>query len=251
MILATAILSVLIGVTPAPSGAPPAPTPHETVMNPDPAGEEISIIDHFPLVDGLKWKYDSNMGEVISWVTVTGNQYTVTSESSPLDIKQVFRLTSAGLILVEAEMDTWLTSDRRTYLPSLLRFPLSVTVGEEWLWEGKELVDDDIINSVVKGKIIGWDSITVAAGTYRCLEVLITTTSDDGTTTSSTQWLASGVGIVKAEIAVDAGGFSGFVIALLGFDTYSLELSEIIKPLISSAPITALGHSINIGMGRH
>jgi len=234
--LAAVIISIIIGVTPASSEEPPAPTPRETVMNPCPAGESISIIDHFPLVDGLKWKYESNLGEVVSWVTVTGNQYTVTSESSPLDIKQVFRLTPEGLILIEAEMDTWLTSDRRTYLPSLLRFPLTVTIGGEWIWEGRELVDDDIINSVVKGKIIGWDNITVPAGTYRCLEVLITTTSDDGTTTSSTQWLAPGVGIVKAKIAVDAGGFSGFVIALLGFDTYSLELQEIIKPLGFSAP---------------
>ena len=234
--LATAILSIILGVTPAPAGDAPAPIPRETLAKPGPVGEEISIIDHFPLVDGLKWKYDSNMGEVTSWVTVTGDQYTVTSESSPLDIKQIFRLTPDGLILIEAEMDTWLTSDRRTYLPSLLRFPLTVTIGGEWIWEGKELVDDDIINSVVKGKIIGWDDITVPAGTYRCLNVLITTTSDDGTTTSSTQWLAPGIGIVKAEIAVDAGGFSGFVIALLGFDTYSLELREIIKPLIFSAP---------------
>jgi DUF3108-like len=234
MMLTATIISIIIGVTPTPAGATPAATPGERTTTSIPTEEEISIIDHFPLVDGLKWKYESNMGEVVSWVTVTGDQYTVTSESSPLDIKQVFRLTPEGLILIEAEMDTWLTSDRRTYLPSLLRFPLSVTVGEEWLWEGKEVLDDDIINSVVKGKIIGWDNITVPAGTYRCLNVLITTTSDDGTTTSSTQWLAPGIGIVKAEIAVDAGGFSGFVIALLGFDTYNLELEEIIKPIVVS-----------------
>ena len=236
---ATIILSIIIGVTPTPAGEAPAATPIETAARAVPEEEVISILDHFPLVDGLKWRYESNMGEVTSWVTVTGDQYTVTSESSPLDIKQVFRLTPEGLILIEAEMDTWLTSDRRTYLPSLLRFPLTVTVGEEWIWEGKELVDDDIINSVVKGKIVGWESITVPAGTYRCLNVLITTTSDDGTTTSSTQWLAPGVGIVRADIAVDAGGFSGFIITILGFDTYNLELAEIIMP--ENIAITAFG----------
>ncbi len=227
---ATIILSIIIGATPTPAGEAPAATPIETAAKAVPAAEVISILDHFPLVDGLKWRYESNMGEVTSWVTVTGDQYTVTSESSPLDIKQVFRLTPEGLILIAAEMDTWLTSDRRTYLPPLLRFPLTVTVGEEWIWEGKELVDDDIINSVVKGKIIGWENITVPAGSYRCLNVLITTSSDDGTTTSSTQWLAPGIGIVKADIAVDAGGFSGFIITILGFDTYNLELAEIIMP---------------------
>ena len=237
--LAAIILSLIIGITPAPSREAPAATPREIAAKTAPAGEVISILNHFPLVDGLKWRYESNMGEVTSWVTLADDQYTVTSESSPLDIKQVFRLTPEGLILVEAEMDTWLTSDRRTYLPSLLRFPLTVTVGEEWIWEGKELVDDDIINSVVKGKIVGWEVITVPAGTYRCLNVLITTTSDDGTTTSSTQWLAPGVGIVKADIAVDAGGFSGFIITILGFDTYNLELAEIIAP--KNAALTGFG----------
>ena len=228
--LTATILAIIIGITPAPAGKDPGPTPGEPSATVGTAEEEISILDNFPLVDGLKWKYDSNLGEVTSWATVTGNQYTVTSESSPLDIKQVFRLTPEGLILIEAEMDTWLTSDHRTYLPSLLRFPLKVSIGEEWIWKGKELVDDDVINSVVTGKIVGWENITVPLGTYRCLNVHISTTSDDGTTTSSTQWLAPGVGIVKADIAVDAGGFSGFVISLLGFDAYNLELTEFIQP---------------------
>ena len=239
---ATIFLSIIIGVTPTSAGGGPAATPTETAVKAVPAVEAISILDHFPLVDGLKWIYDSNMGEVTSWVTVTGDQYTVTSESSPLDIKQVFRLTPEGLILIEAEMDTWLTSDRRTYLPSLLRFPLTVTIGKEWIWEGKELVDDDIINSMVKGRIIGWEEITVPAGTYRCLNVLITTTSDDGTTTSSTQWLAPGIGIVKADIAVDAGGFSGFIITILGFDTYNLELAEIVRP--KNIALTTIGQRL-------
>ena len=228
--LAAAIISIIIGATPAPTGGAPTSTPGETPAVTVPAGEEISILDHFPLVDGLKWEYDSNLGDVTSWVTVTGDQYTVISESSPLDIKQVFRLIPEGLILIEAEMDNWLFSSRRNYLPPLLRFPLTVTVGEEWLWEGKEIVDDDIIKSVVKGKIVGWESVTVPAGTYLCLNVHIATTSDDGTISSSTQWLAPGVGIVKADIAVDAGGFSGFIIAILGFDTYNLELTDIIRP---------------------
>lgn len=230
--LATAIISIIIGITPSLSGGERQAAPGKIVTAAETAGEEISILDHFPLVDGLRWKYDSNMRDVTSWVTVTGDQYTVTSESSPLDIKQVFRLTPEGLILIEAEMDTWLTSNRRTYRPSLLRFPLTVKVGEEWTWEGEELVDGDIINSIVKGKIVGWENITVPAGTYRCLNVHISTTSDDGTTTSSTQWLAPEAGIVKADIAVDAGGFSGFIIAILGFDSYNLELIEIIRPLI-------------------
>ena len=77
---------------------------------------------------------------------------------------------------------------------------------------------------------MGWEKIMVPAGEFHCLKVTFTSVSDDGTTSSSTQWLARGVGIVKADIAVDAGGLTGFIIALLGFDTYQLELTEMIEP---------------------
>lgn len=238
--LTSAIIIIIVGILANPPGEESTFSPAETIKTTRAVNEEISILDHFPLVDGIKWKYDSNLGEVTSWVTASGDLYTVTSISSPVDSRQTLRLSPEGLLMIEAEVDTWLYSNRRIYLPPLLRFPLSVKVGQEWSWEGKELVDDDTIHSFVNGKIIGWESVTVPAGTYRCLKVYVSTISDDGTFSSSTQWLAPGIGIVKADITVDAGGFSGFIIGILGFDTYNLKLTGFVKsnylPIAGSLP---------------
>ena len=200
-----------------------------------PAGAEgdevISLREHFPLGDGLVWRYASNLGEVNSRVIVEGDRVTVDTRSPRLDIIQNYRLAPEGILLASVESETFLYSSRRTYHPFLLRFPAEVEVGRTWEWEGKEVVDrKSIVTSRVEGTIEGRETVRVPAGQFDCLKVRVTTASDDGTFSSSIQWLASGVGIVRAEIGIEAGGLSGLIISLLGFDTYSLELLEMTVP---------------------
>jgi hypothetical protein len=196
------------------------------------AGEGvISLSEHFPLGDGLAWRYNSNLGEVKSTVAVEGDRVTVNSRSRRLDIVQVYLISPEGVLLTSARSDALLFSSRRTYHPFLLRFPAAVTIGQTWEWQGKEVVDRrTIVESRVKGIVEGREKVTVPAGEFDCLKVTVETVSNDGTVSSSTQWLASGVGIVKAEVEIDAGGISGFIISLLGFDTYFLELEEMTGP---------------------
>jgi hypothetical protein len=196
------------------------------------AGEEaVSLREHFPLEDGLSWRYDSNLGEVESSVSVNGDRLTIDSRSRRLDIVQNYLLAPEGILLTSAESKTFLYSSLRTYHPFLLRFPAEVAIGRTWTWEGKEVVDrKSIVVSRVEGKIENRETITVPAGEFDCLKVTVRTISDDGTVSRSTQWLASGVGIVKAEVEIDAGGVSGLLISLLGFDTYFLELLEMTGP---------------------
>ncbi len=197
------------------------------------AGSEeiIALSEHFPLVEGISWRYSSNLGEVKSSVIVDGDRLTIDSRSPRLDIVQNYLLAPEGIMLTSAESKTFLYSSRRTYHPFLLRFPAEVEIGGRWEWEGKEVVDrKSIIVSRVEGKVENRETITVPAGRFDCLKVTVRTVSDDGTVSSSTQWLASGVGIVKAEVEIEAGGLSGLIISLLGFDTYSLELLGMTGP---------------------
>jgi len=194
-------------------------------------GEAVSLREHFPLADGLSWRYDSNLGEVKSSVSVSGDRLTIDSRSRRLDIVQNYLLAPEGILLTSAESKTFLYSSRRTYHPFLLRFPAEVAIGQTWEWEGKEVVDrKSIIVSRVEGKVENRETVTVPAGEFDCLKVTVRTVSDDGTVSSSIQWLASGVGIVRAEVEIEAGGFSGLIISLLGFNTYSLELLEMTVP---------------------
>lgn len=191
----------------------------------------VSLAEHFPLEENLGWRYNSNLGEVKSRVVVENEQLTIDSRSRRLDIVQNFILAPEGVLLTSAESRAFLYSSRRTYHPHLLRFPADVSVGRTWEWEGKEVVDRrTIIESRVTGVIEGREKVTVPAGEFDCLKVTVETVSDDGTVSSSTQWLAPRVGIVKAEVEIEAGGLSGLLISLLGFDTYFLELLEMTGP---------------------
>lgn len=224
------LISLLsLGVTGDAAVTPPSPaaspaSPHQSTE------QVIHLPDHFPLREGLRWKYKSSLGEIVSWVTVTGGEFLVVSESSHLKVRQRLRVSGDAVLLLETESETLLTSERRVYRPPMLRLPLRIKPGQTWFWEGEEKVDGETITSRVEGVIEREEKIKVPAGEFLCLKVKVSTTSDDGTTSSSTQWLAPGVGIVKGVVEVEPGGFTGFIVWLLGLDRVELELKEIIKP---------------------
>lgn len=221
-----ALFLIVTGPDLSPAAVVSSPVPEEAGTG---AGE-LDLLAHFPLRDGTVWKYDSNLGEVVSRVSVSGPIYTIRSESSPLDITRHLRLEDTGIMMIGGNSQIYFISTKRTYHPPLLRFPRRTVIGETWQWEGKEVVDDEIIKSRVEGVIEKKETVRVPAGEFECLKVTVKTVSDDGTTSSSIQWLAPEVGIVKGEVAIDASGFSGFLIDLLGFDHYNLELVEMIHP---------------------
>ena len=197
----------------ATEGAPPTPSPPPSA-------------DHFPLAAGRRWTYESNLGEVSSWVEVSGNECRVLSTSSALDTEQKMVLAPEGVYLLATKSKVYFVKSERTYQPPLLRLPLPLKVGRTWNWSGKETVDGEEIRTIVTGSVEAEEKVTAPAGEFTCLRVKVDTACSDGTTASSTQWLAPGVGIVKASIAIDAGGLSGFLISLLGMDTFTLELKE-------------------------
>lgn len=184
---------------------------------------------HFPLAPGMRWTYESNLGEVSSWVEASGEERRVISTSSSLDTEQRLRVAPDGVYLLAASSKVLFFSTERTYRPPLLRLPLPIQPGQSWSWSGTETVDGDEIQTAITGKAEAEEKVAVPAGEFSCLRVRVDTVCSDGTTASSVQWLARGVGIVKAEIAVDAGGLSGFLISLIGMDRFTLELKEIKK----------------------
>lgn len=183
--------------------------------------------DHFPLKSGLTWKYKSNLGETITRVTKEGDEYHLVSQAPHVTLQQHLTVTVDGVVLTWGESEIYFFSTKRTYHPPLLRLPLPVRIGRHWIWEGTELVDGELLHSRVEGTVEGEEKIRVPAGEFTCLKVKVRTISDDGTVSSSTQWLAPGVGVVKAFIGIEAGGLTGVITWLLGLDTFSLELEEI------------------------
>jgi len=206
------LLCLGAGIIASASPAAPAPPPPS-------AG-------HFPLPAGMRWTYESNLGEVCSWVEASGDECRILSTSSTLDTEQILRLAPDGVYLLAAKSSVLFFSTERTYSPPLLRLPLPLDPGQSWSWSGTETVDGDEVQTKIAGKAEAEEKVTVPAGEYSCLRVKVDTVSSDGTTASSVQWLARGVGIVKADIAIDAGGLSGFLVSLIGMDRFTLELKK-------------------------
>ncbi len=213
--------AVIVAAAPSPAYA--GPSPDRAVPN-----LGLDKLDHFPLRNGLCWKYRSNLGETIARVTKEGKKYILVSQAPHVRLEQHLALTEDGVVLLRGKSKVYFFSDRRTYQPPLVRLPLPPRVGRTWFWEGTESVDDEELHSRVDGKIVGEEKVEVPAGKFDCLKVEIETTSNDGTSTSSTQWLAPGVGVVKAFIEVDPGGLTGVLIWILGLDTFTLELKEMV-----------------------
>lgn len=212
--------------------APPRNLGQET------ASAALPGLDHFPLKNGLRWKYDSNLGEVVSWMVLTGKRCTLISRAPHLKIKQELLLSKEGVLMTGGESKIYFFTTRRVYRPPLLRFPIPLAVGRSWSWQGKEIVNGKPMNCKMDGVMEGRETIRVPAGEFHCLKVKVTTVSDDGTS-SSTQWLAPGVGVVKAVIEIDAGGLTGFLMRLLGLDEFRLELKEMIRPPAPALLLTA------------
>ena len=51
--------------------------------------------------------------------------------------------------------------------------------------------------------------------------------SSSETINKVTEWYAEGIGLIKAKVIIDGGGFMGFMRDLLGYGTIEFELEEI------------------------
>ncbi len=193
---------------------------------PAPAGED------FPLLEGMVWKYASNLGEVTTTASRVEDGFLLKSEAPRITLEQVLAPGPGGVMLLRGRSQIYFVETTRVYDPPLLRFPLPAEAGKRWEWEGKETVDGDtVISSRITGINEGRETITVPAGSFDCLKTVITTVSSDGTESTSVQWLARGVGPVRIKVEIEAGGLTGFLVWLLGYDTMEFELLSFSAPV--------------------
>jgi len=191
----------------------------------------------FPLLEGLAWKYDSNLGAARAWVEQTGEDLVLHSQAPHLVMEQRMRILPRGVFIYGAHSEVYFIETDRRYDPPMLRFPLPLSPGDSWEWKGKEIVDEDeAVESTVKGTVEGQETVTVPAGRFEAYRVAVTTDSSDGTTSSSVQWLVPGVGTVKTRIDIEAGGLTGFMVWLLGYDVLEFELTAVEYPSPTPAP---------------
>jgi len=97
-------------------------------------------------------------------------------------------------------------------------FPRNVDVPGEVLWEatfqtsvdlgfGSPFVTSEQVSERLE--FIGFETVTVPIGTYNALKMRVYDTSGDGETLVGTNWLAEGIGLIRAELREEQEGDDG------------------------------------------
>jgi hypothetical protein len=196
--------------------------------------EKTAVISnsYFPVNNNLELIYNSSFGECITTYTQDGGLTISSSEADDFEYKQSLIIKEDGIYVTETyqylKIFLFIKKEATsTYGKPLLRFPLPLLPGKEWKWEGEEYSDDEKFNVNISGKALGNETVVTKAGKFETIKLETIVESSSDTKNIVTEWYTQGVGLIKAKIIVEGGGFMGFMRDLLGYGTIEFELEEI------------------------
>ncbi len=187
---------------------------------------------YFPVNNSTELIYNSSFGECITTYTQDGGLTISSSEADDFEYRQSLSIKEDGIYVTETyqylKIFLFIKKEATsTYGKPLLRFPLPLLPGTEWKWEGEEYSDDEKFNVNISGKVLGTEFVTTNAGTFEAIKLETIVESSSDTKNIVTEWYTEGIGLIKANIIVEGGGFMGFMRDLLGYGTIEFELEEI------------------------
>lgn len=155
--------------------------------------------DYFPLRVGDSWTYrNTEEGgytlKVLSEEPQEGGpvRYLVEFRSGVI-IQNTFS-KAGGWVLIHAENYSEHEGLKATYEPPKQYLPNPLIAGQKWEWTGK---DPTQMEHHEKSRAVGFENVTVAAGTFRAMKV-VTEVSAGSIPMTKTTWYVDGVGLVKS-----------------------------------------------------
>jgi hypothetical protein len=167
-------------------------------------GEKVVLSDYYPIHTGDIWTYDTRTVQVLDEfrnystgigqrIEKGGGNHTDTF----VGFDQEGRLTTYGTY----------DSEHKEYLDfyNPFIFPKEMQVCDSW---------ESLITSIgdkMWGSFIGWDTVTVPAGTFsECIKIKTGIKEEDGKSFATISWAAKDVGTVKIELVEESPpGYSG------------------------------------------
>lgn len=157
--------------------------------------------DYFPLKVGYTWTY-RNLEAGGYTLTVLGEE-PPPHEGEPIRYK-VELLSSVKIQHIYSKADGWVlfhSEDyieheglKATYDPPRRLLPNPLVPGQKWEWTGK---DPTQVEYHEAGRTVGFEEVTVPAGKFRAMKVVIEIASG-AIPKTKTNWYADGVGLVKS-----------------------------------------------------
>lgn len=155
--------------------------------------------DYYPLQVGYSWTYrNTEEGgytlKVLSEEPQEGGapRYLVELSSGVKILKTYSKVE--GWVLFHGESYPEHEGLKATYDPPRQYLPNPLTKGQNWEWTGK---DPTLMEGREVSRVVGPETITVAAGKFRTMKVVTEVTGGNGAITR-TNWYAPGVGLVKS-----------------------------------------------------
>ncbi|HSW54153.1 MAG TPA: hypothetical protein VLH59_03620 [Ignavibacteriaceae bacterium] len=198
--------------------------------------DEVKIgPEYFPTDPALKLVYNSSMGEAYAEIKQKGNNFIMDLRNDDFYFVQTVFVENDTIFLtkLEQEVDVFLfisSSASVTYGRPYLRFPFPLKKNDSWTWTGVEYIDEENPDSImVSGKVLGQEMVETEAGKFDCVKFQIDIRKKkSGSHTKFYEWRTPKIGLVKLEAFIDAKGFIGTIMNLLGYDEMKFELKKIL-----------------------
>lgn len=195
---------------------------------------DLSSKSYFPINNDITLVYTSSFGESMTKYFQDGEFTITSSESDKFKYKQTLMIKENGVYVKETYqfLKIFLFINKEatfTYGKPLLRFPLPLSPGMEWKWEGDEFSDGDVNKVKVTGKALDKEFVTTKAGRFEAIKLETVVEGSSSSKNRVTEWYTEGIGLIKAKIIIEGGGVMGVLRDLLGYGTIEFELKEIRK----------------------
>jgi len=157
--------------------------------------------DYFPLQVGYSWTYrNTEEGgytlKVVSEEPQEGGAPTRYAMEILMGVKILKTYSKApGWVLSHSEIYPEHEALHATYEPPRQELPNPLVVGQKWEWSGK---DPTQVEHHESSRVVGVETVKVAAGTFRAMKVVTDITGSIGAAKTRTNWYADGVGLVKS-----------------------------------------------------
>jgi hypothetical protein len=200
------------------------------------ANENPVIISnsYFPANSNITLIYESSFGESITKYYRDGEFIVSLSEADKFKYKQTLIIKNDGVYVKETyqylKILLFIKKESSfTYVRPLLRFPLPLSPGMQWSWEGDEYSNGDTNKVKVTGRAIDKEFVQTKAGRFEAIKLESFVEGSGNSKNRVTEWYAEGIGMIKAKIIIEGGGVMGFLRDILGYGTIEFELKEIRK----------------------
>jgi hypothetical protein len=189
---------------------------------------------YFPVNSGITLVYKSTFGESTTNYFQVGESTISSSKGDKFKYIQTLQIRENGIYVQEIyqylKIFLFIKKEATfTYEKPLLRFPLPLSPGMEWKWEGDEYLDGDTNKVTVTGKAHNKEFVVTKAGSFEAIKIESMIEGTANSKNNVTEWFAEEIGLIKAKIIIEGGGLMGFLRDLLGYGTIEFELVEIIK----------------------